>query len=82
MKPIQIAILSLALAVAPFALASEVIPVKWATATKGGGFQLFGQNMAEVINTTETGLWFEALATRGKPTESPIAGAARLTRPG
>ncbi|MGB5568879.1 MAG: hypothetical protein WBM81_06220, partial [Sedimenticolaceae bacterium] len=65
MKSIQIAVLSLTLAVAPLALASDGIPVKWATATKGGGFQLFGQNMAEVINTTDTELRVEALATRG-----------------
>ena len=65
MKSIQIAVLSLTLAVAPLALASDVIPVKWATATKGGGFQLFGQNMAEVINATDTELRVEELATRG-----------------
>jgi TRAP transporter TAXI family solute receptor len=36
-----------------------------ATATQGGGFQLFGQNLAEVINATDPGLAVEAIATRG-----------------
>lgn len=35
------------------------------TATKGGGFQLFGQNLAEVINATDPGLQVEAIATQG-----------------
>lgn len=35
------------------------------TATKGGGFQLFGQTLAEVINATDPGLRVEELATKG-----------------
>jgi TRAP transporter TAXI family solute receptor len=35
------------------------------TATQGGGFQLFGQNMAEVINQVDPTLRIEAIATRG-----------------
>jgi len=35
------------------------------TATKGGGFQLFGQNLAEVINAADPTLQIEAIATRG-----------------
>ena len=35
------------------------------TATQGGGFQLFGQNMAEVINHVDPTLRIEAIATRG-----------------
>jgi len=35
------------------------------TATKGGGFQLFGQNLAEVMNTTETSLQVDHIATKG-----------------
>lgn len=35
------------------------------TATKGGGFQLFGQNLAEVINAADAGVQVEAIATRG-----------------
>lgn len=35
------------------------------TATEGGGFQLFGQHLAEVINATDNSLRVEAIATRG-----------------
>jgi len=35
------------------------------TATPGGGFQLFGQHLAEVINELESSLRVEAIATRG-----------------
>ena len=35
------------------------------TATPGGGFQLFGQHLAEVINEREPSLRVEAIATRG-----------------
>lgn len=35
------------------------------TATQGGGFQLFGQNLAEVINSVDPTLRVEAIATRG-----------------
>jgi TRAP transporter TAXI family solute receptor len=43
-------------------VATEVV---LATATQGGGFQLFGQNLAEVVNATDPGLQVEAIATRG-----------------
>ena len=39
--------------------------VTMGTATPGGGFQLFGQTLAEVINATDSGLEVEAIATRG-----------------
>ncbi len=42
------------------------------TATKGGGFQLFGQNLAEVINATEPTLQIEAIATRGSKQNLPF----------
>jgi hypothetical protein len=35
------------------------------TATQGGGFQLFGQNLAEVINAEDEALTVKAIATRG-----------------
>ena len=35
------------------------------TATHGGGFQLFGQNLAEVLDATSSDLKVEAIATRG-----------------
>jgi TRAP transporter TAXI family solute receptor len=35
------------------------------TATQGGGFQLFGQNLAEVLNAADSDLKVEAIATRG-----------------
>lgn len=35
------------------------------TATQGGGFQLFGKNLAEVINTQDSSLQVDAIATKG-----------------
>jgi TRAP-type uncharacterized transport system substrate-binding protein len=35
------------------------------TATLGGSFQLFGQTLADVINTTDPNLGIEAVATEG-----------------
>ena len=35
------------------------------TATLGGGFQLFGQTLADVINATDPSLRIEAIATQG-----------------
>ena len=42
------------------------------TATKGGGFQLFGQHLAEVINATDPALHIEAIATRGSKENLPL----------
>lgn len=42
------------------------------TATKGGGFQLFGKNLAEVINATDAGLRVEAIATKGSKQNLPF----------
>jgi hypothetical protein len=41
------------------------IDVTLGTATEGGGFQLFGRNLAEVIGTVDPGLHVDAIATRG-----------------
>ena len=65
MKSIPVTILLLTLATAPPAMASDATRISWATATKGGGFQLFGENVAEVINATDSRLKVEALATKG-----------------
>ena len=35
------------------------------TSTKGGGFELFGRNLAEVINAVDPSLRVEAIATKG-----------------
>ncbi len=46
---------------------ADLIPrqIVLGTATSGGGFQLFGQHLAEVINEIEPSLRVEAIATRG-----------------
>ncbi len=41
------------------------------TATKGGGFQLFGQHLAETINNTDNSLRIEAIATKGSTQNLP-----------
>jgi uncharacterized protein len=43
----------------------EGMPVRLGTATPGGGFQLFGQHLADVVNATDTGLAVAPVATRG-----------------
>ncbi|MBT8428285.1 MAG: TAXI family TRAP transporter solute-binding subunit [Gammaproteobacteria bacterium] len=45
--------------------AAEMTRVVMGTATQGGGFQLFGQNLAEVLNAADSDLEVEAIATRG-----------------
>jgi len=65
MKSIPVAVLLLVLATATSSSAGDATRISWATATKGGGFQLFGQNIAEVINATDSGLAVESLATKG-----------------
>ncbi len=65
MKPTQVVCLLLTLTTAPLVLATDKTTIRWATATKGGGFQLFGENMAEVINATDNQLNVETLATKG-----------------
>ena len=50
----------------------ESIRVTLGTATKGGGFQLFGQNLAEVINATDPGLQIQAIATKGSKQNLPF----------
>lgn len=47
------------------AVAADPASVRWATATPGGGFQLFGSHLADVINATDERLSVEILATRG-----------------
>lgn len=42
------------------------------TATKGGGFQLFGQTLAEVINATDASLQVDELPTKGSRQNVPF----------
>ena len=65
MKTVSLTIFVLTLATALPALASDTKRITWATATKGGGFQLYGENLAEVINVTDGRLKVETLATKG-----------------
>lgn len=68
--------------------AALVINVAWAettttkivlgTATKGGGFQLFGQHLAEVINTMEPGLQVRAIATKGSKQNLPLLESGKI----
>ena len=65
MKTIPTVFLILALMISPFSMAGELPQVSWATATAGGGFQLFGKALAEVIEATDSELDVDVLATRG-----------------
>ena len=51
---------------------NEPTRVVLGTATKGGGFQLFGQHLAEVINTTDKTLAVDAIATKGSKQNLPF----------
>ena len=42
------------------------------TATKGGGFQLYGQQLLEVVNAMDAGLKVEALETKGSKENLPF----------
>ncbi len=64
--------LILSLTVSHAVYAAEAHRVVLGTATKGGGFQLFGQNLAEVINSTDTTLSVEAIATKGSRQNLPF----------
>lgn len=56
----------LLLSLVPPAFAGEAAShVRLGTATPGGGFQLFGQHLAEVLNAADPALHVEAIATRG-----------------
>jgi TRAP transporter TAXI family solute receptor len=65
MKPVLCTLLSAMLVSAPAAMAGEATRISWATATKGGGFQLFGEAIAEVINAADSELRVEATPSRG-----------------
>ncbi|MEJ2315857.1 MAG: TAXI family TRAP transporter solute-binding subunit [Gammaproteobacteria bacterium] len=65
MRSVRVLTVSLMLFVGFLAFAAEPTSVSWATATKGGGFQLFGQNLAEVINATDNRIQVNVVATRG-----------------
>ncbi|MEJ2310033.1 MAG: TAXI family TRAP transporter solute-binding subunit [Gammaproteobacteria bacterium] len=65
MRYVQVAALLLTLIASPLTFSAEATSVSWATATEGGGFQLFGKNLAEVINATDSRLNVDALATKG-----------------
>lgn len=61
----SVVLLLVSLATGVSAHGDEGTRVSWATATKGGGFQLFGATIADVINTVDERLDVETLATRG-----------------
>jgi len=63
--PVLALLFLVSVSVALFAEDSTPTRVVLGTATKGGGFQLFGQNLAEVINAQGGTLQIEAMATRG-----------------
>jgi len=65
MKFKSASLLVMLLASALAAQADQPTRVSWATATQGGGFQLFGEALAGVINETDRRLQVATLATRG-----------------
>ena len=64
-RSVKVLAVLLTLLTGPLAFAAEPTPVSWATATEGGGFQLFGKNLADVINATDSSIRVEVIATKG-----------------
>ena len=61
-------LLALVLGVGPWSAAgadTAATRVTLGTSTKGGGFELFGQHLADVINAVDSSLRVEAIATKG-----------------
>ena len=48
------------------------------TATEGGGFELYGRNLAETISATDASLKIEIRATRGSAENLPLLEAGKL----
>lgn len=65
-------LLMLSLTVSHAVYAADTDRVVLGTATKGGGFQLFGQNLAEVINAADSTLSVDAIATKGSRQNLPF----------
>jgi TRAP transporter TAXI family solute receptor len=69
--------LALALAGAPpFAAAATAVVL--GTATKGGGFEVYGAALAEVVNQTDATLRIETRATKGSAENLPLLEAGKL----
>jgi len=54
------------------AWASDPVMLKLGTATKGGGFQLFGKHLARVLNQTQSDITITAIDTRGSKQNIPF----------
>jgi len=57
---------------------AEPTTVLLGTATPGGGFELYGRHLAEVINETDPSLKIEPRATRGSAENLPLLEAGKL----
>ena len=58
--------------------ATAATKVVLGTATKGGGFQLFGQTLAEIITVTDPSLQVEAIATKGSKQNLPFLETGKI----
>lgn len=78
--PLVCLVIVSALAFACASVTAKDAPTKvvLGTATVGGGFQLFGKNLAEVINATDASLQVEAIATRGSKQNLPFLEAGKI----
>lgn len=76
--PLLVVLILLSVSVDLFAEGGASTRVVLGTATKGGGFQLFGQNLAEVINAQDGTLQIEAMATRGSKQNLALLEAGKI----
>lgn len=66
-------VFGLLIALTPFASAeTTAVKVVLGTATKGGGFQLYGQHLVEVLNAIDSSLKVEEMATKGSKQNLPL----------
>jgi TRAP transporter TAXI family solute receptor len=73
-----ITLLTLAMASATQSLAAATTTVVLGTATKGGGFEVYGAALAEVVNQADATLRVETRATKGSAENLPLLEAGQL----
>lgn len=78
MKAVQLGIVAVAASVVAALAQAAPTLVVLGTATAGGGFELYGRHLAEVISNTDTTLKIEIRATRGSAENLPLLEAGKL----
>jgi TRAP transporter TAXI family solute receptor len=78
MNAVRLIIAVMAASVVGAAAQAATTPVVLGTATAGGGFELYGRHLAEVLVETDASLEIEQRATRGSAENLPLLEAGKL----